>query len=62
MAKRFYIIRCAKRGDKEELSIEDSFEHYHYAEAECDALNDRNEADWLHYFVSQYKPEDMPNE
>lgn len=60
MARLYYLIKATKRGTEEEYAIEQHSYYCHQLQEECDALNDSNEVDWIEYFVSQYKPEDMP--
>lgn len=59
-----YVIKMVTRGhDAPVYEVERAYtgaDCYHNAINQARKLNERNEGTWLHYFASQYLPEDFP--
>lgn len=62
MARKYYALRAEVRGHKENWFIEQACDSFDEAKGIVDHRKEMEERDWVDYFVSQYRPEDMPND
>lgn len=65
MVRVCYVIKMTKRGtDAPVYEVERAYtgaDCYYNAIKQARQLCERNEGTWLHYFASQYLPEDFPD-